>query len=91
MKAETAAVRVKNRVGQQMIHVDQHRGQHDQPRLHPVFFPEQPRYQKRHQQVAGIMNEMPHDIRDSFHLSSGSFTFCQVQLEVQSQYLADRA
>jgi hypothetical protein len=42
MKADTAAIRIKNGICQKMIEIDEHSAQHYQTRITPIFSPEQP-------------------------------------------------
>ena len=55
MESNTAAVGVVNRVGEQMIEVYQHCGEHDERGSAPLFAEEEPRYGPGH---SGVKNEM---------------------------------
>jgi hypothetical protein len=55
MEANTATVRVEDRVGQQMIDVNQHGRQNQQTGPLPLIAPKQPREQKRGQKMAAIV------------------------------------
>lgn len=55
MKSYAASVGIKYRVSQQMIQIDQHGSNHDQPGLFPFIPKEDPCQDSRKQKVHGIM------------------------------------
>ena len=44
MKADAATLRVVDRIGEKMIEVYEHRGEHDEPRPAPLLAEEKPRH-----------------------------------------------
>lgn len=59
MIPDAHAVRVEERVSQQMVQVNHHRGQHDQVSLQPASLPEEERKQGRHNKVQPIVRNRP--------------------------------
>ena len=67
VKADAAAIRIKNRISQKMVEVDEHGAQHYQISIPPVFFPEQPGKNQWQQNMAGIMDYMSENTNVPFH------------------------
>jgi hypothetical protein len=57
MKADTATIGVVNRVGEKMIEVYEHRGEHDEPSPAPVVAKEKPRHCPRKSCVKDEMGD----------------------------------
>ena len=58
METDAASVRVEDRRGEEMIEVDQHRGQQDQPDLSPSIAEENPCDQPRSEEVESVMEDV---------------------------------
>jgi len=67
METYTATTRIKDRIGQQMVQVNQHSSNHDQPGPLPVGTEKKPGYQSRKQQVQPVMNNIPQYMGTFFH------------------------
>lgn len=57
MKAYAAPLWVKNGIGQEVIQIDQHGGDHDQPRPFPFFAEEHPGDQAGKKEVEGVVEK----------------------------------
>jgi hypothetical protein len=68
MESDAASVRIEHGICEYVIDVDQHRAQHDQSGLPPMFLPEQPAEQERDQKVERPMNDRSEKL--DFHYAS---------------------
>jgi hypothetical protein len=57
MKANAATIGIVNGVGEQMIEIDEHRGEHDEPGSPPLLAEEQPRHCPGDSGVEDEMNQ----------------------------------
>ncbi len=61
--ADTAATRIEDGCGQQVVQVDQHGSQHDEPGALPPVAEEEPGDEPRNEEVEGVVDEgLEHDI-----------------------------
>ena len=60
MKADAAAVRVVNGVGEQMVNINDHRADHDQEDPPPAITIERPGDQRRNNEVENYVNKWAH-------------------------------
>lgn len=67
MKADTAAVRIVDGVGEEVIEIDEHGSQHDQSCFAPVFFPEQSGEQKGDYEVKPIVDDVSEYFGSGLH------------------------
>lgn len=74
MEPYAATAGIKNRVRQQMVQIDEHRAQHNDPSLPPILFPEHLPENKRHYQVKCVVDDMSKDVDNNFHNTSDSLT-----------------
>ncbi len=61
MKSNAAAVGVVNRIGEEMIEVHEHRGQHDEPGPAPLLAEEKPRHGPGNSRVKDEMDDCKFD------------------------------
>jgi len=62
MKPNTAAIRIKDWGGQQVVHIDEIRAHHNETRSPPLFFPQHLRKDEWDYQMIGIVENMPKDV-----------------------------
>jgi hypothetical protein len=61
MKADAATIGVENRVGQEVVQVDENGAGHDESSCPPMFAPEEVGYGKWNDKMIGVMDYVSQD------------------------------
>ncbi len=65
MKADAAAIRIVNGVGEQMVNINDHRADHDQEGPPPAITIECPGDQRRNNEMEKHMNKRTHGVEET--------------------------